>query len=812
VAGTWLSACSDSGNKGVPADAAVPPDAPPVVIPPDAPPDASIPPDAPPAALQIKTLSNRADLISGGDVLVEIIVPAGSLVGTVHVTAGTTDVSSAFRRSDGRTLGVITGLADGQTEIKADIGGKQAASLTVTSHPIGGPVFSGAQITPWVCATPLGALPANADDPGSFDSGLSQPPADAQCNAPTEFKLYYRTTSTSCTLGLPDPAPGTRGAARPAPPASGCFQPFDPSAPLPANIAMTTTDAGVTVPYIVRVERVTLNRGIGDIAVLFDPTQSMPAQSMNWDPIAPQRTWNRKMLYVFGPSTNQPRFQLRSTQVWAAQDEALRRGFLVAVNGMTDSFQNSNRVTMSETMMMMKEHIIDTYGELRYAMGAGCSGGSINQLTMASIYPGLLDGIQPSCTYPDSETTGIEVGDCEGLVRVYASDAWKNLLATEGLTAKDNDKQAAINGHLDQNGCRSWFNSFIGVARPGMYFPERVQTTGAITVSTTAINNCGLPASQVYDPTTNPPTNPTGARCAAQDHAASVWGVIDDGQHPRHGPSTRDNVGVVYGLKAFQSGAITADEFVTVNVNIGGADFDVNHTTTRSVADASALATAYRAGIVMDGRQVAKTPILDVRGFDEQGIHYIWRSFSLRARLDAAGGHANHVLWRFTGALTPPAASGLTLQSFLMMDKWLTALHGDTTTAALQQKIVADKPMDAFDFCYLKIDTGFQFKITNQALCDLDPGLTPHSSPRQVAGGPVTEDILKCQLRPFNPADYPGLSDDQMGRLQAVFPDGVCDWTKLGIGQQPAVSPLDFSKGPGAVALPLPAAPVSQAL
>src|SRR5262249_17322178 len=206
----------------------------------------------------------------------------------------------------------------------------------------------------------------------------------------------------------------------------------------------------------------------------------------------------------------------------------------------------------------------------------------------------------------------------------YASQPWKDLLTTEGLTAQDAAKQAAINGHLDNRGCQTWFNLFIGVARPGMYLPERVATSGTITQLTTAINNCGLPVSKVYDPV----SNPTGARCTAQDHAVSVWGTIDDGVHPKHAPSTRDNVGVVYGLKALQSGAITPAEFVLLNESIGGADFDVNRTDARSVADAAALPIAYRAGIVTDGRQIAKTPILDVRGFDEQGIHYIWRSFS----------------------------------------------------------------------------------------------------------------------------------------------------------------------------------------
>jgi hypothetical protein len=96
-------------------------------------------------------------------------------------------------------------------------------------------------------------------------------------------------------------------------------------------------------------------------------------------------------------------------------------------------------------------------------------------------------------------------------------------------------------------------------------------------------------------------------------------------------------------------------------------------------------------------------------------------------------------------------------------------------------------------------------------VCDSDPNLVPHSSPRQVAGGPVAENVLKCQLRPINRADYnpAGLSDAQFARLQAVFPDGVCDFTKPGVGQQPAIGPLDFSAGPGGV--PFPAVPENNA-
>jgi len=78
-----------------------------------------------------------------------------------------------------------------------------------------------------------------------------------------------------------------------------------------------------------------------------------------------------------------------------------------------------------------------------------------------------------------------------------------------------------------------------------------------------------------------------------------------------------------------------------------------------------------------------------------------------------------------------------------------------------------------------------------------------------VAGGPLAENILKCQLKPLDPAEYAPatVSGAQLARLNAVFPGGVCDWSKPGVGQQEAVSPLTFVAGPGGV--PLPPAPTA---
>src|SRR5256885_979853 len=63
---------------------------------------------------QIITLSNRADMISGGDALVEIVLPDGGTPQQLHVTLNNKDVSSQFApRASGRIIGQVTGMTDG---------------------------------------------------------------------------------------------------------------------------------------------------------------------------------------------------------------------------------------------------------------------------------------------------------------------------------------------------------------------------------------------------------------------------------------------------------------------------------------------------------------------------------------------------------------------------------------------------------------------------------------------------------------------------------------------------------------------------
>ena len=60
---------------------------------------------------------------------------------------------------------------------------------------------------------------------------------------------------------------------------------------------------------------------------------------------------------------------------------------------------------------MAKEHLIERYGQLRYTIGTGCSGGSLAQQWIANAYPGIYQGILPTCSFPDAWSTATQFLD-----------------------------------------------------------------------------------------------------------------------------------------------------------------------------------------------------------------------------------------------------------------------------------------------------------------------------------------------------------------------------------------------------------------
>ena len=100
--------------------------------------------------LTIKVLSNRADLISAGDALVEVTPPSGVDAAKIAVSVDGRDVTSQFAvRPNGRFMALLDGLKNGKSVVSASAPGASAAIITIANHPIGGPVTAGAQIKPW---------------------------------------------------------------------------------------------------------------------------------------------------------------------------------------------------------------------------------------------------------------------------------------------------------------------------------------------------------------------------------------------------------------------------------------------------------------------------------------------------------------------------------------------------------------------------------------------------------------------------------------------------------------------------------------
>jgi hypothetical protein len=86
----------------------------------------------PPFNFEIRTLSNRADLVSDGDALVEVRVPQNVPMQKVTLTLNGVDVLGAFvADANARTFrGVLTGMRPGENVFVAD------SNATATDGPV----------------------------------------------------------------------------------------------------------------------------------------------------------------------------------------------------------------------------------------------------------------------------------------------------------------------------------------------------------------------------------------------------------------------------------------------------------------------------------------------------------------------------------------------------------------------------------------------------------------------------------------------------------------------------------------------------
>jgi hypothetical protein len=702
--------------------------------------------DAAAAVRGITTLSSRPDRVSGGDVLVRIDQDDDA---STPVTLNGADVTRAFRSGPGHSrTGLVSGLKLGANVI--DAGG---AKLVVRNYPISGPITSGPHETPFICTTQTFQLYSALGKSGVASDETLGPPLDKDCSAKTKVTYLYLAKGAAALTPLPDPAS------------------------LPADVAATTTTTGQTVPFVVRVETATIDRGIYQSTVLFDPTSD--AQP-SWD--HPPRGWNRRLIAVQGAGcpggwyfqgvtggSSAARPGVADASLYSLA--RLGEGYALYGNTLQNASQNCNSVLEGEAAMMGKEHFIKGFGAPLFTVSVGCSGGSYGSAQLADALPGLYDGVLIACTFPDP--LAIATSGLDGHLLAHYFTVTSPAEFSEA-------QQVAVSGY---KGLKAFFDAANQAERTDPV-PGRADIPGY----KSAVWNDVVPASLRYDPK----TNPKGARPTIYDHGRNIYGV----DHATgFGRRTFDNVGVQYGLAALNAGAITARQFLDLNAVIGGYDQDANYVPARAVGDAGALKRAYQSGLELGGGGgLASIPVFDISGIynDDGGYHYQWFHFAMRARMAKANGDTrNHVMWRGS-----PVPADKAWAAFI---GWVEAIHADDAAGSAREKAIRDKPAVAVDGCW-KSTTDF---TPEPQTFSREPGSTCNTlfpsfgAPRLVAGGPLAADVLKCQLKPVDAKDYTvAMTPAERARLRQVFPAGVCDWPTPGVGQTGVVPWASFGPAP----------------
>jgi hypothetical protein len=697
-------------------------------------------------AQTIQVLSSRPELVTGGDALVRV----AGFDAQPAVTVGGTDVSAAFRAdAAGGWLGLVTGLKDGPNALVAKAGSK-TAELTLTNHAVNATLFAGPQQEPFVCENESHRLAAAKDD---------------TCAAPPRVDYYYR----------------NRG---------GEWKPFDQNAARPTDIGMTKTSDGKDAPLIVRQEKGVINRSAYLINILHDPTAG-PLPSPGSE--SPGSAWNRKLIYSFGGGVQANYHMGRNLGGMTGTDAKffiedmggglsdtfVTRGYAVAAGSLNVMGTNNDDVKSAETMAKIKEYFIEKFGQPKFTIGHGASGGSMQQHLIANSYPGLLDGIMPARSYPDVMTFLQPLYDCELIAKATAEGGWTY------------EQKGAVAG--------KYWGYCVG---NGTRYPNARPT------------NCDASVNDLI--ANDPAVKARGVRCTFQDNLINVFG-----KDPATGFARNpfDNVGVQYGLVPLNEGKITFDQFLALNEKIGGLDINGAVVSKRMAGDQLALRRAYATGrVISPNGGLASVPIVDIRSYvdgDPIGVgdanidvHDGYHSDVMRARMLKANGHAeNHVVITtaslgrvqfdtrtYGSPLTRISAEGLAL-----IDRWLTNLSADSSSRPMAEKLAAARPKELVDSCHPAKGgslLGASEQVTDLARCKQ---LFPFAGDARIAAGsPLTIDVFKCQLRPVSPADYKAApTADQLAKLKAIFPDGVCDFSKPGVEQVAMAGTWAVFKGDG---------------
>lgn len=750
--------------------------------------------------LELSVLSSAADQVSGGSVLVTLEGDAAQIdeeLDQLEFWINDQEVQPArlSRRNDRLEI-LLEGLAQGENQLELHHAKHGPLhDITLTNHPITGPIFSGPQQYPFVCTSvselgrqPLVDTEGDAGFPVYDDNG-TQIGLSKDCSIEPYVVFLYRTNATNPTY-RPLPADGSR----------------------PADMATTTLTDGRVVDFIVRQERGTINRFLYSFATLATLGDAADAAATD--------KWNGRLLFHFEGGVAIGHTQGRVSGR-ALAPEVLGKGYAVIYSSGTRTNAHYNLQVGGETALMVKEHFIKRFGTPDYTVAIGGSGGGIQQYAYSQNHPDLLDAGVPQYSYPDMVTQTIHIGDCE-LLEYYMDATDRN--NPFWRTTANRSLLVGLNSTDAYSDPFAGAKNMLGYSTaPGM--TECIPAWRGLTP---------LVMNPHYGQATNqgqmqPPGVMNDVQWTHYDDLRNIYGVDDNG-NPR---TLFDNVGVQYGLKALNDGDITPAEFLKLNSQIGGwkhpnemiqegfpfigteADVledpsrfdpwssrnmrlspDGNSPAPRTEGDLQAINAAYESGMVFDGQ--LNMPVIDWRHYLEEvlDMHNSHQSFSARQRIrNRMGNSDSQVIW-FTDARPtdlsdpdepqPREDFDQTWMALDVLHEWLMNIRANP-----EDGIAGNKPAAAVDSCF---ETNGDLIAAGQDVWDgiLDnssagacTNLFPtYTTSRMIAGGPIEGSIFKCALKPVSTALTDGTygswnpTTEQVAELNAIFPQGVCDYAQ----------------------------------
>jgi hypothetical protein len=571
------------------------------------------------------------------------------------------------------------------------------------------------------------------------------------------------------------------------------FYRYDADNP-PSDIVQTAVD-GEMLDFIVRVETGTLNRFIYNIAML------APFNEDTTDPNSLDNSaWNNKLVYWLRGGVGIGHWQGRAA--WhgglggkerTSFSQLLAAGYAIATSSGNATGVHYNLRLAEETAFMVKEHFVHTYGEPDYTISIGASGGAVQQYIIDQNRPGIFDAGIPMYSYPDMVTQAIYVGDCNLLEQYFLEEltldgdsfwaTWSNRKLIEGLNTSDTVQNSVLGGMGSSECIEGWFFAEPGVLNPTFTDPDMIE--GLIFYG--------------YSPQVIAEIHWTH-----WDDLRNYYGVNADG----FAPIPFDNVGVQYGLADLVDGSIDKAEFLRINHCVGswkeqadykafvpseGNPFDSDNMnrdpaacrtgtpSPRRAGNLWAMQAAYLSGHVFLGH--LSMPVIDLRPYLEPQLdmHNVRQSFSARKRLlNGQGDSDNQVIW-FTGSEDNIPAQ--IMAALGVLDAYLTT---------------GVPPAGFVDACYdslgleIASGTGVWDGILDAKPVGACTSAYPiFSSSRMVAGDDIAGDMFKCALKPVAQALTDGtygtvsFADSEIDQLNAIFPQGVCDYSQPDAGRPP---------------------------